>query len=186
VPKPFSVSGDEDISSGQADIRNEVPINDTGIIKCQTCDLYFKQYAKPQYNEIQFNDGDLHCDKCYNRIVDEKANAWKLAFPAYGGVLSTKRKLKVPIKLEGYGEKKILPLGTGEDGAVGQRNSHQQTRFSLGKILIFIRSFIHCKLYQIQKGPTMTSKCHAAQKNWANRRSKRVSLIHTFQMVKFN
>jgi len=133
VPKPFSVSGDEDISSGQADIRNEVPINDTGIIKCQTCDLYFKQYAKPQYNEIQFNDGDLHCDKCYNRIVDEKAKAWQLAFPAHGGVLSTKRKFKFPIKLEGYGDKKILPLGTGEDGAVGQRNSQQQTRFSPGK-----------------------------------------------------
>ena len=75
--------GDESISSAQTVIRNDIPINNNRIIKCQPCDLYFKQCQKPQYNEIEFKDGDLHCDQCYNRIVDEKAAAWKIAFPAH-------------------------------------------------------------------------------------------------------
>jgi hypothetical protein len=102
---------DAPISSAQIDTTIQLPKDDSGIIKCQTCDLYFKKYSKPQYNEINFLDGDLHCDKCYNFIVDSKAAAWKLAFPAGSGILSTKRRVKQPLK--------VMPLGNGEEGAVG-------------------------------------------------------------------
>ena len=124
--------GDEFILSAQTVIRSDVPINNNGIIKCQTCDLYFKQCQKPQYNEIEFRDGDLHCDRCYNRIVDEKAAAWKIACPSHGGILSTKKKFKRPISLTGQVHEQSLPLVVGNDGAVSQRHSQQQTRFSPG------------------------------------------------------
>ena len=124
--------GYESISSAQTVIRNDIPIDNNGIIKCQTCDLYFKQCQKPQYNEIEFKDGDLRCDQCYNRIVDEKAAAWKIAFPAHGGILSTKRKFKRPITLTGQVQEQSLPLGERDDGAVAQRHSQQHTRFFPG------------------------------------------------------
>lgn len=77
-------------------IRNEAPIDGSGAIKCKTCDLYFKEY-KPQYSEVEFKDGDQHCNHFYSRIVDEKSAAWKELFPAGGGILSTKRGLKLQI-----------------------------------------------------------------------------------------
>ena len=119
-----------DISSGQLDFI-QTPIDSSGIIKCLSCDLHFKEYKKPQYNEIEFNDGDKHCDKCYSRIVDEKSAAWKEACPASSGILSTKRRFKVPIKL-GKVSENSYPLGHGIDGALEKQQVQSQTRFSPG------------------------------------------------------
>jgi len=123
--------GEEPISLAQPEEENIKHKDGSGIVKCKTCDLHFKEYKKPQFNEIEFKDGDLHCDKCFNRIVDEKAASWKAAFPASGGILSTKRKVKVPLKMG-------LPLGDGGNGDVGQRGSQTRTRFSPGNVLFFV------------------------------------------------
>jgi len=118
-PNPIERFGEADVSSAQMDPSTQVVNDQSGIIKCLSCDIYFKKYMKPQFNEIDFKDGDSHCDKCFQRIVDEKAEAWKLACPAKMGILSAKRRFKTPISL-------------------GQLKSQSQTRFSPGNGVYYI------------------------------------------------
>jgi hypothetical protein len=130
--RPNTEHGDEPISLAQIQNGNGMGTDDSGIVKCKTCDFYFKIYKKPEYNEIDFKDGDLHCDNCFNRIVSEKSEAWKLAYPAGGGIISTKKRFKVPLKLEQKKEN-VLPLGD-----TGLQHTHTRTRFSPGQLFIFI------------------------------------------------
>jgi len=129
LSQPNPDHGDEPISLAQIEYGNNMGTDGSGIVKCKICDIHFKGYKKPEYNEIDFKDGDLHCDTCFNRIVGEKAECWKLAFPAGGGILSTKKRFKVPIKLE----------------------TQTRTRFSPGQFFLyfFVHTFIvHFRRYE--------------------------------------
>ncbi len=66
LPRREFISAVDSISFAQIDILKEDSMDGSGIIKCKTCDLCFKEYKKPQYNEIEFLDGDKHCDVCFN------------------------------------------------------------------------------------------------------------------------
>jgi hypothetical protein len=129
-PNPYH--GDESFSLAQIENGNNMGTDGSGIVKYKACDIHFKVYKKPEYNEIDFKDGDLHCDNCFNRIVSEKSEAWKLAYPAGGGIISTKKRFKVPLKLEQKKEN-VLPSGD-----TGLQHTHTRTRFSPGQLFIFI------------------------------------------------